>query len=423
MNILIKSARIVQPGSVHHGKTLDVLIENGIITNLAATIRSEKNVKVIDQKNIHLSAGWMDMQANFCDPGFEYKEDLASGIRAAAAGGFTDVAIVPSTNPPVHSKSQVLYIKNNTQDAMVNVHPIGTLSHKQEGTDLSEMYDMKLAGAVAFSDDKKAVANAGLLTRALLYIQNFDGTIITHCNEKSISTDGKINEGITSTQMGLEGIPGLAEELMVMRNIFIAEYTNASLHIATISTEKSAELIRVAKSKGLKITASVAAYNIALDDTVLSGFDSNYKLDPPLRTKSDIEALHRALADGTIDVITSDHRPQDIESKEVEFGHAANGMIGLETAFGLINTYKGKIKLDTIITALTQAPREILKLKHPLIAKGEPACITLFDPIQEWKFEQKDIQSKSKNTPFINTAFKGRVIGIINKKQLFLNKY
>lgn len=423
MNILIKSARIVQPGSVHHGKTLDVLIENGIITNIAPTIRPEKNVKLIDQKNMHISVGWMDMQAHFCDPGFEYKEDLASGIRAAAAGGFTDVAVVPSTNPPVHSKSQVLYIKNNTQDALVNVHPIGTLSHKQEGTDLSEMYDMKLAGAVAFSDDKKAVANAGLLTRALLYIQNFDGTIITHCNEKSISTDGKINEGITSTQLGLEGIPGLAEELMVMRNIFIAEYTNAPLHIATISTQKSAELIRAAKSKGLKITASVAAYNIALDDTVLTGFDSNYKLDPPLRTKTDIEALHQALSDGTIDVITSDHRPQDIESKEVEFGHAANGMIGLETAFGLINTHKGKIKLDTIITALTQAPRQVLKLKQPVIAKGEPACITLFDPTQEWTVEQKDIQSKSRNTPFINKTFKGRVIGIINKKQLFLNKW
>lgn len=184
MNILIRSARIVQPGSALHGKTQDVLIENGIITQIASGIKPEKNVKTIEQKNLHISTGWLDLQVNFCDPGYEHKEDLVTGVKAAATGGFTDVAVVPSTNPPVHSKSQVLYIKNNTLDAIVNVHPIGTLSHKQEGNDLSEMYDMKLAGAVAFSDDKKTVTNAGLLTRALLYTQNFDSTIITYCNEK-----------------------------------------------------------------------------------------------------------------------------------------------------------------------------------------------------------------------------------------------
>ena len=422
MNILIKAARIIQPGSVHHEKKLDILIENGIITNIASSIRSEKNVKVIEQENLHVSVGWFDMQAHFCDPGFEFKEDLTSGIKAAAAGGFTDVALVSSTNPPVYSKSQVLYLKNNTQDAIVGIHPIGSLSHKQEGNDLSEMYDMKLAGAVAFSDDKKTISNAGLLARALLYIQNFDGTIITHCNEKSISHGGKMNEGITSTSLGLEGIPGLAEELMVMRNISIAEYTNAPIHIANVSTQKSVELIRNAKSKNIKVTASVTAYNLALDDSILVGFDSNYKLDPPLRTKQDIESLHKGLQDGTIDVITTDHRPQDVESKEIEFSNAANGMIGLETAFGLINTHRKKIKLDTVITALTTSPRSILKLKQPSISKGEQACITLFDPTLEWKFEQKNIQSKSKNTPFINTVFKGKVLGIIHKKQYSLNK-
>lgn len=422
MNILIKSARIVQPGSALHGKTQDVLIENGIITAIASSIKPEKNVKTIEQKNLHISTGWVDLQVNFCDPGYEHKEDLTTGVRAAATGGFTDVAVVPSTNPPVHSKSQVLYIKNNTLDAIVNVHPIGTLSHKQEGNDLSEMYDMKQAGAVAFSDDKKTVSNAGLLTRALLYIQNFDGTVMTYCNEKSISNGGKVNEGITSTKLGLEGIPGLAEELMVMRNISIAEYTNAPIHISTVSTKKSVDLIRDAKAKGIKVTASVTAYNMTIDDSVLEEFDSNYKLDPPLRSKADVIAIQQGLNDGTIDAITSDHRPQDIESKEVEFAHAANGMIGLETAFGLIHTNKGKVKLDTIIQALTKSPRNILRLKQPVIAKGEPACITLFDPAQEWTFEETHIQSKSHNTPFIHTTFKGKVIGIINKKQLFLNK-
>ena len=362
------------------------------------------------------------MQVNFCDPGFELKEGLESRLNAAAAGGFTGVAIVSSTNPTIHSKAEVLYLKNKTSESILDVYPIGTLSHKQEGVDISEMYDMQQAGAIAFSDDKKPVENAGLLMRALLYAQNFGGLIITHCDEKSISQDGKMNEGINSTQLGLKGMPALAEELMVNRNIFLAEYTNGSLHIANISTAKSVDLIRTAKEKGLKITASVNAYNIALDDSALLGFDSNYKLNPPLRTKADIEALKKGIADGTIDAITCDHRPQDIESKDIEFDHASNGMIGLETAFGLMNTNKGKIKLETLIEAVTSHPRKILQLPAVKIAEGEAANITLFDPEAEWVFEKKHIKSRSANTPFIGSKFKGKVTGIINKKQVHLNK-
>jgi dihydroorotase len=422
MNILIKAAYIIDPKSPHNGKTMDVLIENGTIASIKPKISPEKNVKIIEAADLYISTGWVDMQVNFCDPGFEHKEDLKTGVRSAATGGFTGVAVVSSTNPPIHSKSEVEYIKNKTADSIVDVYPIGSLSHKREGLDISEMYDMQLAGAVAFSDDKKAVDNAGLLMRALLYAQNFDGLIITHCDESSISLDGKMNEGITSTKLGLKGLPALAEELMVNRNIFLAEYTNASLHIANISTQKSVELIKHAKAKGLKITASVNAYSIALDDSALIGFNSNYKLNPPLRTKADTEALRKGIADATIDAITSDHRPQDIESKEVEFDHASNGMTGLETAFGLINSHKGKIKLENIIDALTVNPRSILKLQPAKIQEGEPANITLFCPEEEWVFDKKNIQSKSANTPFIGTKFKGKVIGIINKKQLHLNK-
>jgi dihydroorotase len=418
MNILIKSAYIINSDSSHNGNVVDILVENGIITNIHSKINVQKNVKIIESKNLHVSVGWMDMQANFCDPGYEYKEDLMSGIKAAAAGGFTDVALVPSTNPPIHSKSEIQYIKNNTTNSIVNVHPIGTVSHKQEGIDLAEMYDMQQAGAIAFSDDKKPIINAGLLMRALLYTQNFDGLIITHCNERTISNDGKMNEGVTSTMLGLKGIPELAEELMVNRNIFLAQYNNAPIHLTNISTQKSIALIKRAKANGIKVTASINAYNMVLDDTLLTGFDSNYKLDPPLRTKMDTEALRKGLADGTIDAITSDHRPQNIESKNIEFDHASNGMIGLETAFSLINTYKGKVKLETLIHALTKGPRTILKLKHPQIAVNEPACITLFDPSIEWTFHKKDIFSKSFNSPFIGTTFTGKVIGIINNKQL-----
>ncbi|MGQ0828998.1 MAG: dihydroorotase [Bacteroidota bacterium] len=422
MNILIKSARIIGSNSPHNGKVMDILVENGIITSIKPQIITDKAVKTIEGKNLHISAGWMDMQANFCDPGFEHKEDLKTGIRSATAGGFTGVAVVSATNPPIHSKSEVQYVKNKTADAIVDVYPIGTLSHRREGQDISEMYDMHQAGAVAFSDDKKPVVNAGLLMRALLYAQNFGGLVITHCDETTISLDGKMNEGITSTQLGLKGNPALAEELMVNRNIFLAEYTNSALHIANISTHKSMELIKQAKAKGLKITASTNAYNIALDDTLLMGFNSNYKLNPPLRTLTDSEALRKGIADGTIDAITSDHRPQDIESKEVEFDHASNGMIGLETLFGLVNSNKGKIKLERLIDAVTINPRTILKLQSVKIAEGEPANITLFDPEADWTFDKKHIQSKSSNTPFTGKKFKGKVIGILNKKQIHLNK-
>lgn len=422
MNILIKSAHIIDSKSSFNGKVMDVLIENGMIKSIKSKITSEKNSKVIEGKNIHISSGWMDMQVSFCDPGFEHKEDLDSGLKAAACGGFTEVAVVSSTNPTIHSKAEVLYIKNKTAASMIDVHPIGTLSYKQEGHDISEMYDMKQAGAVAFSDDKKSIENAGLLLRALQYAQNFNGLIITHCDEKSVSQDGKMNEGVTSTQLGLKGIPSLAEELMVNRNIFLAEYTNSPLHISNISTQKSVDLIRQAKAKGLKITASVNAYNLALDDTALLGFDSHYKLNPPLRTKVDIEALSKGLTDGTVDAITCDHRPQDIESKDIEFDHASNGMIGLETAFGLINSNKGKVKLETIIDSITCKPRSILNLRPTKIAEGELANISIFDPEQEWVFEKKHIRSKSSNTPFLGTKFKGKVIGILNKNQLHLNK-
>ncbi len=421
MNILIKSAHIINPDSPYNGKVMDVLIENGIIKSIKSKITPNKNVKVIEGKNLHLSSGWLDMQVSFCDPGFEHKEDLNSGIKSAIAGGFSGVAVVSSTNPPIHSKGDVQYIKNKTANSIVDVYPIGAISYRQEGNDLSEMFDMQQAGAIAFSDDKKSINDAGLLMRALLYAQNFGSLIITHCDEKSISQDGKMNEGITSTQLGLKGIPALAEELMVARNIYLAEYTNAPIHLANISTQKSVGLIKQAKANGLKVTASINAYNIALDDSVLMDFDSNYKLNPPLRTKSDIAALLKGIADGTIDAITSDHRPQDIESKNVEFDYALNGMIGLETCFGLINSNKGNISLETIIETLTTKPRKILNIQQPKIAESEPANITLFDPEATWTFEKKNIQSKSSNTPFIGTKFKGRIIGVINKKLVHLN--
>lgn len=422
MNILIRSAHIIDTASSHHGKVVDILIENGIITSIKNKINTDKNVRTVMAENLYVSPGWLDMQVNFCDPGYEHREDLETGIRAAAYGGFTGVATVSGTNPPIHSKAEVQYIINKTASAIVDIYPIGALSHKLEGKDLSEMYDMQQAGAVAFSDDKKNVADAGLLMRALLYAQNFGGIVITHCDDRSISGEGKMNEGETSTRLGLKGIPALAEELMISRNIFLAEYTDSSLHISNVSTQRSVELIRQAKEKGLRITSSVNAYSIALDDSLLHDFNSNYKLNPPLRNKTDLEALRKGISDGTIDVITSDHRPQDAESKDIEFDHASNGMIGLESAFGLMNTNRGRTRLETLIRSVTQNPRKVLKLQPVSIEEGEAANITLFDPEAEWTFDKTHIRSRSANTPFEGTKFKGKVIGIINKKQIHLNK-
>jgi dihydroorotase len=422
MNLLLKSARIIDPSSPHNGKKMDLLIENGIIKSIKATIKADKSTQVIESSSLAVSPGWFDMQVTFHDPGYEYKEDISSGTEAAAFGGFTGVALMPSTVPPVHTKAQVEYIKNKSKAEIVDIYPVGTISHNHEGKDISEMYDMHLSGAVAFSDDKKPVSNAGLLLRALQYAMNFKGLIMTQCDDKSISQDGKMHEGSISTSLGLKGIPALAEELMLSRNISLAEYAGGRIHISSVSTARSVSLIKAAKTKKLNITSSVNAHHLALDDSSLEGFDTNFKVNPPLRTKADIEALKKGLADGTIDAITSDHLPQDTESKMTEFDYASNGMTGLETAFALVNTV-WDIGIDQIVNKLAISPREILNLNVPLIKEGEKANLTFFDTKSEWVFEEKHIRSKSKNTPFTGKKLKGKVLGIYNKGKFSLNSY
>ncbi len=420
MHILIQQARITDPNSSLNGKICDVLIENGIITQIKEKIPVPQGAETFSALNLHVSPGWFDMQANFRDPGFEYKEDIESGSAAAASGGFTGVALMPSTQPPIHSKSEVEYIKNKTRGALVDVFPVGTLSHQHEGKELSEMYDMYQSGAIAFSDDKKPVKNAGLLVRALLYAKNFNSLIMTHCEEQSLSQDGKMNESITSTQLGLKGMPALAEEVMLARNIQLAEYADSGIHFCSISTAGSVHLIREAKNKGLKVSASVNAHHLGLDDTRLGDFDANLKVNPPLRDMQDIAALRKGLADGTIDVISSDHSPEDTENKVLEFDHAAFGMLGLETAFALANTYSG-LSTEQLVLKLSIQPRSLLGLEVPVIKEGNKANLTLFDPELAWTFSGKDIRSKSKNTPFIGTSFKGKALGIFNNGHLRLN--
>ncbi len=422
MNALIKSAKVIDSNSKFNGKTVDILIEKGIINKIGTNLKNSKKYQEISFKDLHVSTGWFDMRANFCDPGHEYKEDLNSGLKAAAKGGFTGVMIMPDTHPATSSKSGIEYIINKTKGNIVDALPAGSLSHNCEGNEIAEMYDMHSAGAVAFTDNKKSISKSSLLNRALLYSQSFNGLIIDFPNDKELSNHGQINEGVISTELGLKGIPALAEELMVNRDIYLAEYCNASIHLSNISTKKSVKLIKDAKKKGLKITADVNSYHLLLDETELLNFDNNCKVIPPLRTKDDIKALITGLKDGTIDAICSDHVPEDIENKQCEFDNAAFGMINLQTSFALSNTsLNGKLTLQEIIIKTTSAPREILNIDNPSIKEGEQANLTLFNPKVKWSLQKEDILSKSKNTPLVGKELTGKAYGVINNNQLFLN--
>jgi dihydroorotase len=421
MNTLIKSAKIIDSQSKYNGKTVDILIEKGIIKQIGKNIKMPKNYQELSFKGLHVSSGWFDMRANFCDPGHEYKEDLNSGLEAAAKGGYTGVVVMPNTHPATDCKSGIEYIINKTKGNIVDAFPAGSLSHHCEGKEIAEMYDMSKAGAVAFTDNKKSVSSSSLLNRALLYTQSFSGLIMNFPNDAQLSNGGQINEGSISTELGLKGIPALAEELMVNRDIYLAEYCNARIHLTNISSKHSVKMIKEAKKKGMQITADVNSYHLLLDESELQHFDTNFKVSPPLRTKQDIKALINGLKDGTIDAICSDHTPEDIENKQCEFDKADFGMINLQTSFAAANTALiDKLTLNEYIAKITTAPREILKLSQPVIKEGAIANLTLFSPTLKWSLQEEEIVSKVKNTPLIGKELIGKVFGIINNKQTTL---
>lgn len=421
MKLLLKSATIVDPNSPYNGLVKDIWIEDGEIIKIEDQITAKAN-EVLDLTGQFVSPGWLDMHCNFGDPGFETKEDLKTGCAAAAAGGFTAVALMPSTQPPIHSKSEVEYIINNTEHRLIDVFPIGTISHKREGYDISEMFDMHNSGAVAFSDADKPVSNAGLMMRALLYAKGFGGLIYSYPEEVGIAAKGKMHEGKISTLLGLKGIPSLAEELMVLRDIYLTEYTGAKIHFTTISTEHTVELIRNAKKKGLPVTADVAAHQLYFDDSALEGFDSNYKVKPPFRSAKDIKALKQGLKDGTIDAVCTQHTPHEIEFKNVEFEIAAYGITGLETAFSILNMSTSKVlKLEQIVELLSINPRKILGVEIPVIDLHQDANLTVFDPYLEWTYTDQNRKSKSANNPLINKKLLGKATAVINKSQFILN--
>lgn len=414
MNILIKSCTILDPASPFNGEVTDVLIENGKISKIAKNISSK--TESINGEGKFLAPGFFDLNANLGELGLETKEDFISGTAAAAAGGFTGLAVMPNTEPAVDSKAQVEYLVNRAKNLLVDIYPFGTISQKREGKDLAELFDMKQSGAIAFSDGNSPVQDAGLMERALLYAKGFDALVVSYPEDKSIAGKAKVNEGEMSTYLGMKGIPNIAEELMIVRDLYLLDYTESKMHFTTVSTAHGVELIRQAKKKGAKVSCDVAAYHLVLTEEVLSDFDSNYKVKPPLRTKADVTALKKGIADGTIDTIVSQHTPHEIEFKEVEFEIAAYGIIGLQTVLPLL--FKAGLKPQQIVEKLSVNSRSILGLKVPEIKEGALANVVLFDE-SSWEYSTKNNFSRSKNSPFMGEELTGKVWLTCNNNQIY----
>ena len=420
MNLLIKNARVVDPNSPFNSQSADIFIENGIIKKIGKDL-SSKSDKEISADGLCVSPGWVDMFANFADPGYEYKESIESGCMAAASGGFTDVMVIPNTKPVIDTKSHVEYIVQKARSSPVNVHPIAAVTKNAEGKELAEMYDMKTSGAVAFSDGINCIQSAGLLLKALQYVKAFDGIIVQLPDDKSINPHGLMHEGIVSTQIGLPGKPAMAEELIVARDIKLARYAESKLHFTGVSAKKSLEYIGRGKASGVNISCSVTPYHLYFTDDDLKTYDSNLKVNPPLRTAEDRDAIKKAIEDSTVDCIATHHMPHEADSKETEFEYAKNGMSGLETAYAVLKASMPKLEEARLIQLLAINPRKLLGLNEVTIKENEKACLTLFCPGKEWTYEKNQINSRSKNSPFIGKKLAGKVIGIINKDQVHLN--
>ena len=417
MNTIIRDAKIIDSESPFHNQTVDILIVDGSIKKIGTSLPNTENTTEIKLDNLHVSQGWFDSSVSLGEPGFEERETIANGLDVAARSGFTAIALQPNTYPIMDNQSQINFVKSKANGFATQLFPIGALTKGSDGKDMTELFDMKNAGAVAFGDYNKSLDNANLLKIALQYVQDFDGLVIAFAEDSNIKGSGVANEGIVSTRLGLKGIPNLAEELQIARNFFLLEYTGGKLHIPTISTAKSVQLIKDAKAKGLNVTCSVAVHHLALTDSTLEGFDTRYKVSPPLRTEIDRKALLAGILDNTIDMITSDHNPIDIEHKKMEFDLAKNGTIGLESAFGALLTV---LPLEKVIEKLT-AGKATFGIESQSIAEGRKANITLFSPDAKSKFVKENILSKSKNSAFLGIEIKGKAYGIYNQGKLVLN--
>lgn len=422
MKLRLSQVYICDNSSSFNGKVCDLLIEEGVIIDIATSASSKittpKGFKELVLKGKTISPAFVDMRADFCDPGFEHKETLSTGAGAALKGGFSDVALLPAKNPACDNKSSIQYIVNAAKNLPVKLHPYGAATINLEGEEMAELYDMQQSGAIGFTDGNKPLGNAGLLLRILQYNLIFKGLLLALPNEKTLSAGGNMHEGKVSTLLGLKGIPSLAEEAAIIRDLEVLKYAEAKMHFSCISSKGAVELIRKAKRQGLKVTCDVAVANLCFTDENLNSYDTNFKVVPPLRTKQDQKALWEGLQDGTIDAICSNHQPQAIEDKAVEFEYAAHGMITLPWMLPLLLQAKPlNFPLDSLLAAITHHPRSILGLPKTNIEKGGQATLVCFDTQTE--FVVQNNPSKSANFPLFDTKLKGKIWWVFNHKTLY----
>lgn len=413
MNIVLKNATIIEKNNLFNNQKVDLEITDGILSNIGPNIAVKDGYTCIEKENLHVSTGWVDTQVVFGEPGFETTETIANGLQVAAKSGFTDVFVHSNTNPAIDNQAVIHLIQNKALGQTAQLHLIGALTKNAEGTDLAELFDMKNAGAIAFGDYKKSITNANLLKIALQYTHDFNGLLFVFPMNKDIKGKGFVNEGIVSTKLGMKGIPALAETIELSRNIALLIYTGGKMHVPTLSCAESVTLIKEAKAKGLNITCGVAINNLVLNDNEITDFNTNTKLYPPLRSEQDRLALIEGVKDGTIDVITSDHCPVNIENKRIEYDLAAYGSIGLESIFGALNQI---LPLEICIEKLTNGHQFLTEKSE--IAIGKKAKLTLFNPDVNWTFESKNIMSFSKNAIMLDKKMKGEVYGIINTNSI-----
>ena len=411
MKILIQAAEIIDPDSSFHQKQKNILIHNGRIAAIG-----DKNFtadKTIKAEGMMISPGWFDLGTFIGDPGLEFKEDLDSGTRAAAAGGFTEIAMLPNTAPCVQTKNEVSYIVRGNEGRLVQVYPMASVTLNNRGEELTEMIDLHTAGAVGFTDGLKPIWHTDIFLKSLQYLQKFNGVLIDHPEDYWLNLFGQMHEGVNSTRLGLKGMPRIAEEIVIGKNLELLQYAGGRLHFARVSTPRSLELIRSAKKK-FQVTCDVTVFQALLDDSLLADFDTNYKVNPPLRERTDNEAIIKGLREGTIDVLSSGHMPQDEESKNLEFDRAEFGIITLQTFCAHLTALSKFVDWNILIEKVTTAPRRVLGLPIPHIKEDTVANLTLIDPEAKWVLNDESNFSKSKNSPWYGKELKGKTVAVFN---------
>lgn len=423
MQYLLKNGRLIDPAR-GRDEEIDIHVDNGTIVRMAKGL-SIPSAQVIELKGKVVAPGFIDMHVHLREPGFEYKETILTGCTAAAAGGFTAVCCMPNTNPPIDDESVVRLIKEKARsalDGLVDVYPVAAVTKERKGEHLAPLAELAAAGAVAFSDDGDPVHDAEIMRRALEYAAMFNRPVIQHAQDVPMTKGGAMNEGLTATRLGIPGMPHVAEDAVVARDIQITKYTRSRYHVAHMSTAGATAMVRAAKAEGLNVTCEVTPHHVTLTDSAVSGFDTNTKMNPPLRSKEDVDALKKGLRDGTIDVIATDHAPHSFDEKQVEYQAAPFGIVGLETALGLVVTElvnSGVLTLAQMIEKMSVNPRRILGLPEIRIAEGESANLTIFDPAAEWIVDTQTFKSKSRNSPFGGRKLTGKPIGVINNGRAY----